>query len=60
MLGAVAIHSVCDLFVSHSLQPPSSLRHFVTQGLLPPVLLLGCGSSLLVCGFVNIFDGLID
>jgi len=37
-----------------------SLRHFVTQGLLPSVVVLGCGFSLPVCGFVTTFDLLID
>ena len=31
---------------------PPSLRHFVTQGLLPSVVVLGCGFSLPMCGFV--------
>jgi len=35
---------------SHS---PPSLRHFVTQGLLPSVVVLGCGFSLPVRGFVR-------
>jgi len=35
---------------------PPSLCHFVMQGLLPPVVVLGCGSSLPVCGFVRTFD----
>ena len=32
-----------------------SLRHFVTQGLLPSVAVLGCGFSLPACGFVRTF-----
>jgi len=35
---------------------PPSVRHFVTQGLLPSVVVLGCGFSLPVCGFVRTFD----
>jgi len=31
----------------------SSLRHFVTRGLLPSVAVLGCSFSLPVCGFVR-------
>jgi len=34
------------------------MRHFVTQGSLPLVAVLGCGFSLPVCGCVRIF--LID
>jgi len=34
---------------------PPSLCHFVTQGLLPSVAVLGCGFSLPVCGFVRTF-----
>jgi len=36
--------------------PCPSLRHLVTQGLLPSVVVLGCGFSLPVCGFVRTFD----
>ena len=39
---------------------PPSLRHFVTQGLLPSVVVLECGFSLPVCGFVRTFNCLID
>jgi len=45
MLGAAATHP----------QPPPSLRHLMTQGLLPSVVVLGCGFSLPVCGFVGTF-----
>jgi len=34
----------------------ASLRHFVTKGLLPPVVVLGCGFSLPACGFVRTCD----
>jgi len=33
-----------------------SLRHFVTEGLLPPVEVLGCGVSFPVSGCVSTFD----
>jgi len=36
--------------------PQPSLRHFVTQGLLPSVFVLGCGFSMPVCGLVRTFD----
>jgi len=46
--------------LSHFLQvlvhSPPSLRHFVTQGLLPPVVVLECGFSLPVGGCVRTFD----
>jgi len=32
---------------------PPSLRHFLTQGCLPSVVVLGCGFSLPVCGLNN-------
>jgi len=32
------------------------VRHFVTQGVLPSVVVLGCVFFLPVCGFVKTFD----
>jgi len=43
----------------HLLHSPPSLRHLVMQGLLPSVLVLGCGLTLPMCGFVRTFDLLI-
>jgi len=35
---------------------PPSLRHSTTQSVLPSVVVLGCGFSVPVCGFVRTFD----
>jgi len=45
----------CQVLLRLILSPPS-LRHFVTQGLLPSVAVLRCGFSLPVGGFMRTFD----
>jgi len=43
------------LYLQYAFPPhsPPSLRHFVMQGLLPPVVVLVCGFFLPVCSFVR-------
>jgi len=54
-MRATRMSCACYVLPRHILSPPS-LRHFVTQGLLPSVVVLGYGFFLPVCGFVRTFD----
>jgi len=48
--------TIAHVGLSRRILSPPGLRHFVTQGLLPSVAVLGCGFSLPVFGFVRTFD----